>query len=383
MARTALHEIMSDNSDDDDTMFQGVRFANIYASTVYPLVSAWEFEFLKEEDVIRERWDNCTIYMVVQRPLTYFDNVVIDDSCIRFDIADGEKPPVPCRINLVANGLCKYGELVEIHVEFFSKTPGKVQPLRNVGAFKAFREDGSFIVWWSPQKILYEMLVNNLKVEIAEGSNPFAFLDYKVHYIGKSFSQKVWNRLTGHEKMQRILTLEREVGASPEARAPFEISLVFLNLLGLDDAPMVGSFDGSPINGAEPIIHDLDFSDADALGDFMTNSPVKLGDEALTREVEAMLIHQFQPEYNEVKFDNYPNIKGGMRSKGYTDTHLTLERLPARLYSDSFSMAPIIAGETVQFEEADGDDVEEPSLVAELMRQVRERGANSDPDSGS
>ena len=83
--------------------------------------------------------------------------------------------------------------------------------------------------------------------------------------------------------MQRILTQEREVGASPEARAPFEISLVFLNLLGLDDAPMIGAFDGSPVNGAEPIIHNLDFSDPDALGDFMTNSPVKLGDEALTR----------------------------------------------------------------------------------------------------
>ena len=174
---------MSDDSDDDGTMFQGVRFANIYASTVYPLVSAWEFEVLKTEDIIRERWDNCTIYMVVQRPLTYFDNVVVDESYIRFDIADGEKPPLPCRINLVANGLCEHGELLEISVEFFSKMPGKEQPLRNVGAFKIFRENGSFIVWWSPQKLLHEMLVNDLKVEIADGSNPFAFLDYKVHYI--------------------------------------------------------------------------------------------------------------------------------------------------------------------------------------------------------
>ena len=70
-----------------------------------------------------------------------------------------------------------------------------------------------------------------------------------------------------------------------------------------------------------------------------------------------------------------------MRSKGYTDTHLTFERLPAFLYSESFAMAPIFDGEAVQFEEAGDDRVEEPSLVAELMRQVRERGANSDPDS--
>jgi|TARA_R110000772_G_scaffold226344_1_gene336991 hypothetical protein len=343
---------MEDNEKIEETIFQGVRFANIYASTVYPLVSAWEFEFLKAENIIRERWDNCTIYMMVQRPLTYFDKVVIEDSYIHFEITDGMKPPLPCRINLVANGLCEVGEVVDISVEFYSKTPGNEQPLRNVGALRIFRSDGTLVVWWSPQKILYEMIVNNLEVEIAEGSELFAFSDYKVHYIGKSFSQKVWNRLTGHEKMQRILTIEREVGTSPEARAPFEISLIFLNLLGLDDAPMVGSFDGTPIDGAKPIIHTLDLDDEEALGDFMTNSPVKLGDEALTREVEAMLIHQFRPEYNEIKFDNYPEIKGGMRSKGYTNTHLRLERLPAFLFTDHFSMVPVVDGEAISENDA-------------------------------
>ncbi len=348
------------DAEDDDSTYCGLRFANIYASTVYPLVSAWEFETLKAEEVVRERWDNCTIYMVVQRPLTYFDNVVIDDSYIHFEIADGQKPSLPCRINLVANKICEPGDVVEISVEFFSKTPGKEQPLRNVGAFRLFKQDGSFILWWSPQKILYEMLVNNLVVEIAEDGNPFTFLDYKVHYIGKSFSQKVWNRLTGHEKMQRILTVEREIGSSPAARAPFEISLIFLNLLGLDDVPMITGSDAiSPI-GNEPIVHKLDSSDDNAFANFMTNSPVKLGDEALTREVEAMLIQQFRPEHNEIKFENYPEIKGGMRSKGYTDTHLTLERLPAFLYTDSFSMVPIIDGVPLAASDAAEPDTQAP-----------------------
>ena len=86
-----------------------------------------------------------------------------------------------------------------------------------------------------------------------------------------------------------------------------------------------------------------------------------------------MLIHRFQPEYNEVKFSNYPNIKGGMRSMGYTDTRLALERLPAFLYSDRFSMVPIIDGEAVQPEKSAEDGCAESSLVEELMRQVRER----------
>jgi hypothetical protein len=318
-----------------------MRFARVLASTTYPIVSAFEFDFLQEEKIIRERWDASTIYLIVQRPLTYFDNVVIDDTYVWFEIADGNKSPLPCRINLVANEICQVGEIVDIEVGFHSDKPNCEQPLRNVGGFKLYRENGDFILWWSPQKFLYEMLVKNLQVEIAEGADPLAFLDFKVHYIGKSFSQKVWGRLTGHVKMQRILTHEREVGPAPEARAPFEISLIILQITGVDDMPMIGGDANHPMAGPDPIVFSLD-DDDDSWEHFMSTPHVQLGDEALTREVEAFLIHNFKPTYNEVLFDNYPNIVGGMRSKGYSWTKLVLERLPAFLYTDNFSMVPTI-----------------------------------------
>ncbi len=116
-----------------------------------------------------------------------------------------------CRVNLAANGIAGVGETVDIVIGFHASTPNSVQPLRNVGAFKIYGEDGRFILWWSPQKIRYEMLVNDLVVEVADDGDPRAFLDFKVHYIGKTFSQKVWDRLSGHKKMQKILTREREV----------------------------------------------------------------------------------------------------------------------------------------------------------------------------
>lgn len=358
---------MTESDDDGEYIMKGIRCAKIIASTVYPLVSAFEFEFLKKEEILQKRWDNCTIYMVVQRPLTYFDNVVIDDGYIHFDIADGNNPPLSCRINLVANGLCEDGEEVEIRVEFYSNTPGKEQPLRNVGAFRIFRPDGRFVVWWSPQKILYEALVNGLAVEMEEDGNPFAFLDFKVHYIGKSFSQQVWERLTGHEKMQSILVREREIGTSPDARAPFEISLIFLNLIGLDDVPMLGGFEAMLESDAKPILHSIDLSVDGALETFMCNPPVKLGDEALTREVEALLISEFRPQYNEVLFSNYPEIKGGMRSKGYTDTNLTIERLPVYLYTDHFRMGPMEDREPVFDQDGEEGPNGAPSLVDALF----------------
>lgn len=330
---------MAETDKQSDAEIPAIRFARIFASTTYPIVSAFEFDVLQEEKIIRERWDASTIYLIVQRPLTYFDNVVMDDTHIWFEIADSDKPPLPCRINLVANDICQVGERINIKVGFHSDEPNYEQPLRNVGGFQLYRENGDFILWWSPQKLLYEMLVKNLEVEIAEESDPFAFLDFKVHYIGKSFSQKVWDRLTGHAKMQRILTREREVGRAPEARAPFEISLVILRITGLDDMPMIGGDANHPMAGPDPIVFSLDLED-ESVERFMTTPPVCLGDEALTREVEAFLIHSFKPAYNEILFDNYPNIVGGMRSKGYSWTDLVVERLPAFLYTDHFSMVP-------------------------------------------
>ena len=330
---------MADTEKSTSSTVSGMRFARVIVNVTYPIVSAYEFDFLQEERIIRERWDASTIYLIVQRPLTYFDNVVLDDKYIRFEIADGDNPPLPCRINLVSAGICQVGESIDIRVGFYSNKANTQQPIRNVGALKLYRENGDFILWWSPQKLLHEMLFKGLKVEIAEGFDPLCFLDFKVHYIGKSFSQKVWDRLTGHNKIQRILTREREVGRVPEARTPFEVSLVILQITGVDDMPMISDDADHPMAGSNPIVLALDDND-ESLERFMTQSNIHLGDEALTSEVEAYLINLFKPTYNKILFNNYPNITGGMRSKGYSWTAIDLESVPAFLYTDSFSMVP-------------------------------------------
>lgn len=323
-----------------DNVIEGTKVADIQVSTTYPIVSAWEFEFLKQEAVIRERLDTCTIYLIVQRPLTYFDQVELIGTYLYFEIADGATSPLKCRLDLTAADICGDEEKIDIEVQFFGPKPINQQPFRDVGAIRVFKPDGSFVVWWSPQKILYEMLVNGLPVEVANDGNPLSFLDFKIHYIGKAFSQKVWDRLTGHEKMQRILTLQGPVGASPQARAPFEISLILLTVVGLSDMPEIPATGFSIPPGVKAIKHKVDLDDDTAFEQFLLKPFVELGDEALTKEVEAMLIHQFQPVENEIKFKHYPKIEGGMRSKGYSATSLTIERLPALLYTDHHHILP-------------------------------------------
>lgn len=327
---------------DDENIIKGAKNCKIFASTVYPIVSAYEFEFLKEEDVFLERLEKSSIYLMVQRPLTYFDQVTLSefDNCIKFQISDGNSKPLNCSISLVENGICLEGETVEIEIGFHGANASKTQPLRDVMGFRIRKLNGEFILWWSPYKFLYEVLVNGLKAEI-EG-DPFKFLDFKVLYIGQAFAQKIWKRLTGHEKMQKILTVENPIGASPFSRAPFEVSLILLDMVGFDElveVPYSGLFSAEE---DEPILHEIDLNDEDALGNFGYKTFVPLRDEAFTREVEALLIKNFRPEYNVKMFDNYPKIAGGMRSKGYTKTDLVIERIPARLETEFFSIKPIL-----------------------------------------
>jgi len=321
----------------DENTVRGVKGATIQLSMTYPIVSAFEFEYLKEEAVIRDRLDNCSIYLLVQRPLTYFDKVEVDGSVLFFEIADGVSPPLECRIDLVEIGACEPGERATLETWYFTKQAPKERPYRDVPAIKLFRENGDFIVWWSPQKLLFEMVVNGLRVATAKG-DPLSFLDFTVLYVGQAFDQKVWDRLTGHTKMQKILTVQNPVGASPAARAPFEVSLVLLTIVGLEEAleiPYAG-FLVPPT--AEPVIHDFDISDIEGMGRFACEPLVALCDEALTREVEAQLIHSFRPKYNGILFNRYPAIKGGMRSKGYSWTELEFERLPATLRTPHCSL---------------------------------------------
>ena len=309
----------------------GVKLINIEATTRYPVVSAFEFEFLKTEALVRERMTACTLYVIVQRPLTYFTNVRLGAGELTFDIVDDVHEPLKCTLDLAENEITAPGEIVEVEVSFFKETPPQAQPFKDVAAIRVYRENGDFVVWYSPQKFLYELLVGRLEAGV-EGRVQ-DYLDYHVHYIGKAFSQKVWDRLASHTKMQKILILEGPL-SSKEARAPFEIALLLLEVEGFTEMNVFPLQDGMLPPGAEPIFHEVETA-----ADFEAfNTPaIPPSAPQLTTEAEAQLINVFRPVYNEILFDNYPNIEGGTRSVGYTAATLEIDRLPFRLSTAHYS----------------------------------------------
>lgn len=323
-----------------DEQAQGIKTIQIHAQTRYPIVSAYEFEFLKSEAEIQALLKPCTIYFILQRPLLYFKNLRTADGIISFEITDDSiNPSLECSFIHSENLFCKEDEELLIDVQFYKKIPDTIEPYNDVAVFKILSLDGKFLGWFSPNKFLYEYLNQSLKAKI-EG-NVSNYLDFHVHYIGKAFSQNIWDRLTGHHKMQSILTREESLNQR-SLRAPFEISLLMLDIDGYDEANIFPFFDFLLEPGIEPIVHSFSFAENDT--SFNEYYAPKLPSRAaeLTSEVEALLVSTFKPKYNEILFENYPNIKAGTRSAGYTESTLNIELMPAILKTDSHKQGLII-----------------------------------------
>jgi hypothetical protein len=317
---------------DEDT---GIKNIVIHATTRYPVVSAYEYEFLKVEKEIQDRMDGCTIYFIMQRPLIWFNDTRTVEDGLTFEITDGRQKPLLCHLSFFENGILKPGESLLLDYLFYKNVPTTMPPHDDVAGFRLYHEDETFIVWYSPQKLLYDVLVHGFKVTI--DGDVSKFLDYTVHYIGKSFSQPVWDRLTGHHKMQRILTMEGAISSNPLARAPFEIALLMLEVEGYDEVVLGGYCDFAVPEGVEPIVHYFDL-DNDGGASFFRNPLLKPKAPELTAEIEAMLINRFKPSYNSILYENYPRISNGTRSAGYTHSTLAVGRLPVILKSASYSM---------------------------------------------
>ncbi|SEJ51921.1 hypothetical protein SAMN05216201_11040 [Pseudomonas linyingensis] len=314
------------------TISKGIKTIQIHAQTRYPVVSAYEFEFLKSEKEIQALLKPCTIYFILQRPLLYFDNLCVADGKMTFSITDDSNcPPLECTFIPSENGFCKPDEELLIDIQFYKKTPDKAEPFNDVSAFKLCTLKNVFLGWFSPSKFLYEVLDRRLKANII--GNISDYLDFQVHYIGKAFSQDIWNRLTGHHKMQSILTLEDSLNQR-SLRAPLEISLLMLDIDGYDEGNIFPTFEFALQPGIEPIVYTFSNDEDDPRFDEYYEPKLPPRAPELTSEVEAILVSTFKPKYNEVLFENYPDIKAGTRSAGYTQSTLLIEKMPAILRTE-------------------------------------------------
>lgn len=322
-----------------ETNMMGVKNINIQVQGSYPVISAYEFEFMKELPEIQGLWKESTLYLIVQRPLLYFNKLRIEEGIIKFEISDMRgNPPLSGSLDPYAAGFAKEGEGFLFSASLYKGDATGLKSFDYAAGFFIETKTREHLASITPQKVIHLSALKCVGYSLT--GNLCDYIDYHVHYIGQSFDQDIWSRLTGHEKMQSILTRE-SILDSASNRNSFEIALILLEVVGFSEANMAPFHSRMLNTNASPILHDLgDDDDIDAYIEF-NKSKISFSDPELTNEVEAMLINRFQPEYNKIKFKKYPNIARGTRSKGYTESSLVVERNPTTLKTNDFTLGAI------------------------------------------
>lgn len=321
---------------DSETNMMGAKNINIQVQGSYPVISAYEFEFMKELPELQDLWKESTLYLIVQRPLLYFNKLHIDEGIIKFEISDMlGNPPLSGSLDPYAAGFAREGEGFLFSVDLYKGETKGLKSFDYAAAFFVETKTREHLASITPQKVIHLSALKYPGYNLS--GNLHDYIDYTVHYIGQSFAQDIWSRLTGHEKMQSILTRESILDGVTN-RNSFEISLILLDVVGFSEVNMAPFHSWMLSTGIDPILHDLgDDDDVNAYIEF-NKSMIRFSDPELTNEVEAMLIDSFKPEYNKIKFKNYPIIKSGTRSKGYTESSLVIERNPTILKTKHFKL---------------------------------------------
>ena len=286
-----------------------IKFIDTNFEMSYPAMSVYEFEHFKEEKEVLEYWKSSSIYIICQRPVLYFDEVFINAGIISMKIkqrGDNKELSVtfiPSEDPIVSD----MGKEFWIDVEFYDSQQ-TIQPFRNVAGIKILNNKKEFIVWLTPERLLFFYIKRHSEVMI-EGEI-HEFLYYTVHYIGQAYNQAIWKRLTGHEKLSKVLAIEHPFISGEFS--PYELTLIFLRFAGRKEGTML-----VPENSVK--IEDAAGNELTDEGIVDAFSPRSLNDikEYAINDFEAYFINFFLPKYNKTVYKNYPNISSGLKSLGY------------------------------------------------------------------
>ena len=269
----------------------------------YTPLTAFEFAIMKDDSDVEKALEKASLYVIGQRPVITFENVIPDESeyQLNFEIHQKGNPNIlKCKMPLIQEIVgSTYDDIICVAFNNLGKsTKQNGLPFFNIHGFSLCEEteDGrEFLIWFSPEKLLQNYYKGYIKCEIVGDFR--SFLDYKVHYVGKATKQSILKRLTGHNTFQDILSLESSV-TEKQLPANEIVILCFefrenlqIQTFGPESSleSMVAAFQGEGYPEREKI-----FLDA-----------------------EKALIKAMQPAYNKELFNNYPKSKDGLYADNY------------------------------------------------------------------
>lgn len=278
----------------------------------YPAMTVYEFEHFKEEEEVLEYWKKSSIYIICQRPVLYFEEVVCDEGSGNISLKikqRGDDKEIFAEFNMLENDedLSNDGGCW-VNVSFYDSEPQLQQPFKNVAGIKILNSKKEFVVWLTPERLIFMFWTGKIAANIK--GDVHDFLKYTVHYIGQAKNQNIWDRLTGHEKLSKVLALEHPFIQGEFS--PYELSLIFLEFNGFTEHTILapdGSDDVTNVKGSN-------LNDEQLVEAFLPNT-IQDVRECAINDCEAFLVNLFEPKYNQILFKNYPLIKKGLHSIGY------------------------------------------------------------------
>ncbi|MDD4971973.1 MAG: hypothetical protein PHT07_21310 [Paludibacter sp.] len=281
-------------------------------SLTYSPLCNYDFTILKKDPIIQDIIERSSLYVIAQRPEMRFDNITTNaaEKTIEFEIRQHKnKNVLKCKVPLFQENIATEpnNEILAYfgsHDKNFSIKSTKTS-LNNIHGIKFYESNldtESFLLWISPEKFLHNYWENLLDAEIK--GNIRDFTKYQVHYVGQATKQDIWKRLTGHDKLQDILSLEYPLiyGSLPTHE-------VVILLFYFKDNIQIQSFgDNSNMNEAVDCF----------LG---RNLPEQ---RTIFLDAEKALINAMQPKYNDELFKNYPKSSDGLYNHNYDAVSYTL-----------------------------------------------------------
>lgn len=304
----------------------------------YPAMTVYEFEHFKEEKEVLECWKKASVYIICQRPVLYFDEIIFDEdnSDISLKIKQRDDPKeILVTFNIAGNEECLgKSDGFWIEVQFFDNKGEKKQPYMNAAGIKIFNNDKDFLLWLTPERLLYMYWTGQFEAEF-EG-DVHDFIKYNVHYIGQAKNQNIWDRLTGHEKLSKVLALEHPFIEGEFS--PYELSLIFLQFKGFREDTMLVPDESSSDDIVD--LHGKRMKEMDIVNSFIPSTFDEIMPFAVN-DFEAYLINLLEPKYNKILFKNYPDLKRGLTSIGFCGANYEI-LLFATLITDVATMSVTI-----------------------------------------
>lgn len=272
----------------------------------YSPLSNYEFNLLKNDKVIEKIIEDASIYIIAQRQVLSFENVILnqEELQLEFEIHQRNNSNIlKCKFPYLQEAIGASGDK-EIALAIntidpnFQKSDFPVNNAHGLSLLEVENNNGDgpkFLVWFSPEKFLQNSWNKSIESEI-KGDIRY-FTTYQVHYVGKATKQGIFKRLTGHSTLQEILSVEYplQYGELPT----HEISLL---LFKFHDNLEIKSFG---------VNSNIDEMVASIMG------KNRLDQEKIFLDAEKALIKAMQPKYNKEMFKRYPVSRDGLYKENY------------------------------------------------------------------